>query len=95
MTITIEQYIEDAPAWVDDVAYLYSWGGNYDYRESPMTMFMDLTGINEEKVFNYEYDLGYLELDLLAKALSQYTLRPIDVSQWVDKAIAIHIGDND
>lgn len=92
---TIDQYIEDAPVWVDDVAYLLSWGVNYDYRQSPMTMFLDMVGINEEKVYDYEHGLGYLELDLLGKALSQYSERPCDIIDWIHRAIAIEIGDNE
>lgn len=92
----IYDYIEDAPEWADDVAMLMHWGQNFNWGDSPFAMFCDLTNINEEPAFNYQtpMSLGYLELDYLAKALTQYTARPTDVTDWIMKAIQIEMeGD--
>ena len=87
------QYAENAPAYASDVADLWYWSTNYDAGRGPITLFLDLIGWSEENIGEPLYNLkdaslGYVELDKLAKALTQYADRPTDVMEWVEGLLA-------
>jgi hypothetical protein len=79
---------DTAPEYASDTAHLFSWcEGNYNY-PAPSSLYLDLIGYSEEEhgerlTSNSWPSLGYLELDLLAKALTEYATRPNDVYQFV------------
>jgi hypothetical protein len=79
---------DTAPEYAKDTAHLFSWcEGNYDF-PAPSSLFLDLIGYSEEeqgaRLTGKEWPaLGYLELDLIAKALTEYTSRPLDVYEFV------------
>lgn len=81
---------EEAPDYAENTAHLFSWcEGNYDF-PAPSTLFLDLIGYSEEEFGEWQTKatkknpaLGYLELDLLAKALTEYASRPNDVYEFV------------
>jgi hypothetical protein len=80
---------QNAPDGCDDVQDLYSWSLNYDAGRGPFTLFLDLTGWSQdnygETFYNLsEMSLGYVELDKLARALSEYALNPRSVERYVD-----------
>jgi hypothetical protein len=81
---------DTAPEYAEDTAYLFSWcEGNYDF-PAPSSLFLDLVKYSEdhfgENLTSQKMpDLGYLEIDLLAKALTEYAKRPNDVREFVDK----------
>src|SRR5690348_16456010 len=82
-------FVEDAPDYASDVADLWHWSTNYDAGKGPIALFLDLIGWSEENIGEPLYNmkdasLGYLELDKLAKALTQYADRPQDVMSWVE-----------
>lgn len=92
-------YMEDAPDYVAGVAQLFHWSTNYDYKERPSVLFLDLIGWNyQESGFRqYDYDsnsLGYLELDYLADALKEYADRPQDVEAWLEGLFATEQEDD-
>lgn len=84
------QIIEDAPTYCAAVAHLASWSGNYDH-PTPFALFLDIVGYSEENYGEPMFDLkqcetklGYLEIGMLAEALTEYSENPRDVSEWID-----------
>lgn len=80
---------QDAPQGCDSVQGLYSWSLNYDAGKGPFSLFLDLIGWSQEELGEPIYSLkdaslGYLELDKLAKALTEYADRPNDVREYVE-----------
>lgn len=79
---------DTAPDYAADTARLFSWSeGNYSF-PAPSSLYLDLIGYSEEEhgerlTSNAWPSLGYLELDLLAKALTEYATRPNDVYQFI------------
>lgn len=83
-----EMLEQDAPSGCDAVQDLYSWSLNYDAGKGPFTLFLDLIGYSFDEFGEALYSLteaslGYLELDKLAKALTEYADRPQDVTGFV------------
>ena len=83
------ELIETAPDYASETARLVDWSENYDF-PSPASLFLDLVGFSEEHfgenlTSQKMPSLGYLEIDLLAKALTEYATRPNDVYEWVEK----------
>lgn len=69
-------------------AYLFEWSENYSF-PSPASLFLDLIGWSEEYLGErlcgeVMPNLGYLEADLLGKALQEYSHRPSEVMDWVE-----------
>jgi hypothetical protein len=86
----IWEFTEQAPDYAAKVADLWHWSTNYDAGKGPITLYLDLIGWSEDNIGETLFDLtsaslGYLELDKLAGALSEYTARPTDVRAWVDE----------
>ena len=82
---------DTAPEYAEDTAHLFYWcEGNYNF-PAPSSLFLDLIGYSEEEHGQRLTSekawpaLGYLELDLIAKALTEYTSRPDDVYAFVEK----------
>jgi len=83
------ELIEAVPDFAGDTARLLDWSENYDF-PSPASLFLDLIGYSEEHLgenltARKMPSLGYLEIDMLAKALTEYATRPNDVYDWVEK----------
>jgi hypothetical protein len=93
---------DTAPDYAEDTAHLFSWcEGNYNF-PAPSTLFLDLIGYNEEEFGEWQTiamkkapALGYLELDLLAKALSEYAKRPNDVYGFVNKLMNSYLEEEE
>jgi hypothetical protein len=84
---------QDAPVGCAGVQDLYSWSLNYDAGTGPFVLFLDLIGWSAEEMGETLYNLntaslGYLELDKLAVALTEYADRPHDVSDYVSELMA-------
>ena len=67
-------------------------------RGTTFGVFLDLIGWSEEKygqslVSNPSGLIGYVEADLLADALKDWSNRPLDVEAWVDKFLAVDSGE--
>lgn len=89
------EYVDQAPAYVGNIAYLWSWSLNYDYGDArrPFPLFLDLVGYSQERygckcsvwgVTDGVEGMGWLELDLLGKALCEYADAPHDCDRWLD-----------
>lgn len=67
--------------------YLFEWSENYNF-PSPASLFLDLIGWSEEQYGERLCKenapaIGYLEADLLGRALQEYANRPQEVEDWV------------
>lgn len=82
------EVLENAPENVSEVSALISWSMNYDYAQRPYLAFLDLIGYSADEygqnLINFEtLTLGYLEADMLGKALCQYAHRPQEVLDFI------------
>lgn len=82
------EMIENAPEYVEETAHLFDWSENYNF-PSPASLFLDLIGFSEEHLGedlcrDKKPSLGYLEIDMFAKALTEYATRPNDVYAWAE-----------
>lgn len=98
-TKTIETLLTNAPKGCAETAQLYSWATNYDVKiGTPFGLFLDLIGFTAEYlsaeplVKNPNEFMGYLELDMLAKALAEYAERPVDVENYVAALVVAELG---
>ncbi len=98
-TETVETLLTNAPNGCAETAQLYSWATNYDVKTgTPFQLFLDLTGITAEYlsaeplVKSPTEFMGYLELDMLAKALIEFAERPVDVENFVCSLIVAELG---
>lgn len=88
------EYVEQAPAYVGAIASLWSWSLNYDHSDSrrPFPIFLDLVGYSQDRYgckcsvwgVSEADGLGWIELDLLGKALCEYADNPHDCDRWID-----------
>jgi hypothetical protein len=82
------EMIQNAPASMEPIAHLFSWGENYTFKDSPVRVFLALIGYMEEEYGEKDLEavpaLGYLELDLIGRALVYYSSFPEDASKWVN-----------
>lgn len=79
--------LEQVPAGLEPIAGLFSWGENYTFKDSPVRVFLSLVGYAEEEFGDSDLEavpvLGYLELDLLGKALTAYADAGESAYTWV------------
>lgn len=85
------EHLETAPDFAQHTANLWSWSSNYSH-PTPATLFLDLIGYSEDELGerlcgNKQPSLGYLELDLLGKALVEYSNRPSDVRDFIERLV--------
>lgn len=91
---------DNAPEYAEYTAHLFSWcEGNYDF-PAPSSLFLDLVGYSEDELgenltAQKMPSLGYLEIDLLAKALTEYASRPNDVRAFVDELMNAYTGEEE
>jgi hypothetical protein len=81
------ELLEAAPSYAADTAQLFSWSENYEF-PAPSSLFLDLIGYSQEEfgedlTSQEKPDLGYLEIDLLAKALTEYASRPNEIREFL------------
>ena len=97
------EYVDVAPAYVGNIAHLWSWSLNYDWGDArrPFPLFLDLVGYSQEHYgskasawsVSEAEGLGWLELDLLGKALCEYADAPHDCDRWLDGLIESESND--
>lgn len=91
--------IDTAPDYAKATSDLISWSENYDY-PSPASLYLDMIGWSEdsmgERLCSEKFpSLGYLELGMIAEALTEYANRPADVGSWVDELMNAGNEDED
>ena len=88
-TVSVWDFLESEGETAPAVADLYSWGLNCDRSSNPFLLFLDLMGWSAENLGeplaenNDRSGYGFLELDYLAKALTEYADNPDTVRRWV------------
>jgi hypothetical protein len=91
---------DNAPEYAEETAHLISWcEGNYDF-PAPSSLFLDLIGYSEEQLgqnlcSDKMPNFGFLEIDLLAKALTEFATRPNDVYDFVRKIMDAYTGEQE
>jgi hypothetical protein len=86
---------ENAPTYCEGVSSLYSFASNHEGM-MPFRKFLDLIGYTEEEFGSALGDwkspsssLGYMEIGLLAEALTEYANRPLDVEPWIKELLSV------
>ena len=81
------QLIESVPKTFAPIAELFSWSENYTFKDAPSRVFLALIGYMAEEFGETDLEavpvLGYLELDLLGKALVCYADHGESAHDWV------------
>jgi hypothetical protein len=84
---------DNAPEYAESTAHLMSWcEGNYNF-PAPSSLFLDMIGYSEEEhgvnlTAQKMPSLGYLEIEMLANAMTEYASRPNDVYAFVEKLMS-------
>ena len=81
------EYLAGAPDYAKATAEMIDWSANCEWSGSPYAVYLDLIGQSEiwfgENLAVSVPSLGYVELDKLAKALTEYANRPNDIREWL------------
>jgi len=82
------EYLDNAPDYATETASMIDWSANCEWSRSPYALYLDLIGESEnrfgENLTTSVPVLGYVELDKLAKALTEYANRPNDIRDWLN-----------
>lgn len=93
------ELLQEAPVWAEPIAELFSWGENYTFKDSPVRVFLHLVGWMAEEQGDKDLhavpDFGYLELDLLGKALVAYAERGFEAYTWVSNVMEADLASED
>jgi hypothetical protein len=82
------ELLENAPDYAKDISGLVGWATNYDRNpHNPLYAFLSLVSYGSEELEDYTIpqnpELSWLELDLVGKALVEYSARPLDCRDWL------------
>jgi hypothetical protein len=81
------EMIQNVDPRFEPIAELFSWGENYTFKDSPVRVFLHLIGYMDDAYGDKDLEavpvLGYLELDLLGKALTAYADSGEEAYIWV------------
>lgn len=79
--------LEEVPDKFESIADLFRWSENYVWKDAPARVFLGLIGYLAEEFGEDNFEampvLGYLELDLLGKALTAYADSGEEAYIWV------------
>jgi hypothetical protein len=91
LTLNLGELVDIAPDYAKAITGLVSWATNYDSHErNPLSAFLLLIGWASELEIGttpYEPKLSWLELDLVGRALVEYSSRPLDCRDWLKKLL--------
>ena len=84
------ELLENAPEFAEHTAGLIHWSHNYNAGDTgnPVIPFLALIGYYDEVMDFYPTEIsrtGYLEMSYLADALTEYTTRPTDVWNFLER----------
>jgi hypothetical protein len=98
--MTVWDFLEEEANNAEGVRALADWSAsNQDVRTgTTFGVFLDLIGWSSENlgqalVSEPSSVIGYVEADLLADALKDWSNRPLDVEAWVDKFLAVEMEE--
>jgi hypothetical protein len=87
---------------VCEVNELIHWSMNYDIAKgTPYHLFLDLIGYSFEHFGSRLYQgepraiLGFMEMDLIGKALIEYSNNPQAVEDWIDLLMEAETMENE
>jgi hypothetical protein len=91
-TETLWDLLDNAPDYAKDITRLVSWATNYDRNpHNPLYAFLSLVSYASEELEDYTIphnpELSWLELDIVGKALVEYSARPLDCRDWLKKLL--------
>lgn len=91
-TETLWDLLDNAPDYAKDITGLVSWATNYDNNDhNPLNAFLSLVSFTTDYLEDYSIPhnpkLSWLELDLVGKALVEYSARPLDCRDWLRKLL--------
>ncbi len=93
----VAQLLEEPPKGCFNIASLWSWSSNYETQRGPATLFLDLIGWWQdemgEALYNLNDPLGYLELQYLRDALSDYLAEPEAVRSYIEALMAAEAAE--
>ena len=86
---TIWTLLENPPTYAESVAQLVEWSMNFDWKSRPYLIFLDLIGYSDEEygekmIDPKNWNLGYVELNMLGEALQEYASNPNAVSKFIE-----------
>ena len=71
---------------------LFDWSLNYDHKDRPFNLFLDIIGYSEDNYGHPMYDgttrLGYVEADYLGKALMEWANKPQQIEDWITELMS-------
>jgi hypothetical protein len=86
---------DTCPDYCDPIRSLYSWSANCEGFK-PFRVFLDLIGYSEEQGIGSLADyaepskgFGYMELGKLGEALTAYSDRPSDLSDFIEELLEV------
>lgn len=93
------ELLQEVPDRFEPIAELFSWGENYTFKDSPVRVFLHLIGWMADAFGDKDLEavpvLGYLELDLLGKALTAYAEYGEEAYNWVSALMEADLQDDD
>lgn len=84
-------FLEQPNEYAKATQALYEWGRNCNRSGNPFLHFLDLIGWTEDnygegqKAAPAESSYGYVELEYLSDALSEFVNTPYRVTEWIDE----------
>ena len=71
---------------------LFDWSLNYDHKDRPFNLFLDIIGYSDDNYGHPMYDgatrLGYVEADYLGKALMEWANKPQQIEDWITELMS-------
>lgn len=90
-TKTVWEFLELPNEYAPQAQALYEWGRNCNRSGNPFLHFLDLIGWTEDnygegqKAAPAESSYGYVELEYLSDALTEYINDPCRALAWIDE----------
>jgi hypothetical protein len=90
-TKTVWEFLELPKEHAPQAQALYEWGRNCNRSGNPFLHFLDLIGWTEDnygegqKAAPAESSYGYVELEYLSDALTEYINDPCRALEWIDE----------
>lgn len=93
-TNNLWDFLETENPHTEHTNRLFQWGLNYDNRNSPWMLFLDIIGYSQEQYGSnlhkgeYAASIGFLEADYLGRALIEWSDRTQQVEEWITELLS-------